>query len=59
MLAVPDPKEERAMTEQERLWEFVQLMDTTSVACLVEVAAILLADQLGLTEPDWGPDSLT
>lgn len=47
------------MTEQERLWEFVQLMDTAFVACLVEVAAILLTDQLGLTEPDWRPDSLT
>ena len=40
------------MTEQQRLWEFTQLLDEPFVACLVEVAAIVLADQHGLTAPD-------
>lgn len=41
------------MTEQERLWEFVQLLDEPFVTCLVEVAAVLLTDQHGFAAPDW------
>jgi hypothetical protein len=38
------------MRELERLWEFVQLLEEPFVACLVEVAAILLTDQFGFSE---------
>ena len=38
------------MTEAERLLEWVKLLDEPAIACLVEVAAILLADQYGLAE---------
>lgn len=41
------------MTEQERLWEFVALLDDAFVSCLVEVAALLLTDQHGFTDLDW------
>lgn len=44
------------MTEAERLLEWVELLDEPAIACLVEVAAILLADQYGLVELGHGLD---
>lgn len=53
--AAPSPTktEERAMTEQERLWGSVQVLDKPFVVCLVGVVAVLLARHHGFTAPDW------
>lgn len=41
------------MTDMERLLEWASLLDKDFLACLVEVAAVLAADQQGLISPDW------
>lgn len=41
------------MSDIERLNEWAELLDAPALACLVEVAAVLVADQHGLISPDW------
>ena len=36
-----------------RLMQWAELLNDDFLACLVEVAAVLVADQSGLTDPDW------
>jgi hypothetical protein len=33
--------------------QWAELLDDDFLACLVEVAAVLAADQCGLVDPDW------
>ena len=40
------------MSDIERLNEWAELLDAPALACLVEVAAVLAADQFGVLEPD-------
>ena len=41
------------MTERQRLSEWIAVLDDTYVACLVEVAAVLFADQCGVDVSPW------
>lgn len=41
------------MTDRQRLEEWLALLDETYLPCLVEVAAVLVADQHGLLPNDW------
>lgn len=36
------------MTDLERLLEWTDLLDDDRLACLVEIAAVLVADQMGV-----------
>lgn len=36
------------MTDRERLLEWTDLLDDDRLACLVEIAAVLAADQIGV-----------
>jgi hypothetical protein len=41
------------MTERQRLSEWIAMLDDTYVACLIEVAAVLFADQCGVDIGAW------
>jgi hypothetical protein len=41
------------MTDRERLEEWLALLDEAYLPCLIEVAAILVADQHGMLIDEW------
>jgi hypothetical protein len=41
------------MTDRQRLQEWLALLDDAYLPCLVEVAAVLVADQHGMLADDW------
>ena len=49
----PLPLKGEPMNNLARLMQWAELLDDDFLACLVEVAAVLAADQNGLTDPDW------
>jgi hypothetical protein len=41
------------VNDRQRLEEWVVLLNDDILACLVEVAAVMAADQMGLADPNW------
>jgi len=52
MLSHQNLEEGSEMTKVQRLSEWVEVLDDSATACLVEVAAILAADLYGMLEPE-------